>query len=312
MSCQAKLKKAALVLKNLPQAQSDKILSRLEANDLRTVFQAINELDVNTTRPFFDALSDLARESQQQFSPPQSDGEATAETTPIVASPQQLADAQDNSFGFLFSRSADDICGLLADEHPRAIATVIMHLPQQVSAQILRSLEPVQRVSVVKRMCETREPVAAEVSSLALALKQRLLKRDQSRAIHPDRKSQIAGIMQWVGPEVSTQLREQMPGDMPVLDELARDHGGSIEVLKTCDQQEIRRLFPQANHEIWAAALRHACPTIRQLVMKSIDPADAKQVESHLRAEYIAVNLTPRAAQRRIADALASLRWSAQ
>lgn len=242
MATSTKLQKAALVLENLPEAHSRKIRSRLASDDLCSVFSAINELDRSSVQPFFEALAELARETQRETRLQQQPGKQLEENPqPVQASsdlphdhrahehraiagtPEELSGADKNPFGFLFTRSAREITSLIADEHPRDIAVVMSYLPRETSAQLLRGLEPVQRISVVRRMCDLTVGADENLSALILALKHRLMKRDQSRRADQKRKDHIAGIMKLVGPDITRQLAEQLQGELPLFDEITRN-----------------------------------------------------------------------------------------
>ncbi|MEZ6095766.1 MAG: hypothetical protein R3C03_16305 [Pirellulaceae bacterium] len=71
-------------------------------------------------------------------------------------------------FAFLINVAPDVTNELLRDEHPKNIAIVLANLPPQVANEQVKLLEPVLRVSVVKRICQLEsEDSAAETSQLA-------------------------------------------------------------------------------------------------------------------------------------------------
>lgn len=221
MSTLSKLQKAALVLEHLPKSASQKIRARLDSSDLCSVFGAINELDITDVQPFFDALAELARETQAEFSGTRGSASPATPETMIASSPGELSEASDNPFGFLFSRSAREVGLLIGEEHPREIAVVLSYLPRAIAAQMIRKLDPVQRISVVRRMCDLTGTATEDLANLVVALKHRLQKRDQAARVDQKRKDHIAGIMQLLDPEISQQLFEHLRGEVPVIDEIA-------------------------------------------------------------------------------------------
>ncbi len=298
--------KAAIVLKNLPAVQCEKVLARLESSDLRTVFQAINELDVNTTRPFFEALDELARESQKYID---DDKTATTQKTdlPIASHPQQLADAADNRFGFLFARSVGEVVALLSDEHPREIANVLTNLPKDTAANVLQQLEPVHRVAVVRRLCDPVSINEADATNLAIALKQRLNKIDRGNCPDNDQRKRASGILEQLAPQTAQELAEQAGGDTPMLDELIARHSCSFSIFKSCNQKQIRSLFGCTDSALWSSALRECDPSVRKHILNSLTPSDSRLVGRQMIDVSCQVAPPGLVAQQKLTDALAAM-----
>jgi|GEM_PF-4647766 len=300
----SQLAKAAVVLKNLPSVQSGKVLARLESSDLRTVFKAINELDLDTTRKFFDALDDLAREAQKHID--NSTSEQVSDK-PVAGNPQQLADAASNPFGFLFSRSFRVVADLLADEHPREIAVVLTHLPKQIAASLLLQLEPVHRVAVVRRMCDQSMDNERETTSLAIALRQRLGKMDRAARTNPFYRQKIGEILKQLGSAETQQLADQAGGDAPLLDQFAFQNSRCFNAFKNCSAETVRKVFRQTDPAIWASALRECDPPVRRHIMKSLSPSDSRLVGRQMIDLTCQVAPPCNIAQQQLADALAGL-----
>ena len=63
------LYQAAIILQSLPKAQAAKILSRLEAVDIKTVFDALDKVDKSSVNELRDALGDLESYLETAFPP---------------------------------------------------------------------------------------------------------------------------------------------------------------------------------------------------------------------------------------------------
>lgn len=303
----SRLRRAAVVLRHLPKASSARILSRLEARDLQTVFAALNDLDRTATQPFFDALEALAREAQQQEqSLPAGGAEQQAQSQAIAATPEVLAAAAENPFGFLFSRSAGEVRELLRDEHPRNIALVLGHLPHEAAGDVLRHLEPLQRLAVVKRMCESGQQDPGEVSSLSLALRHRLKK--QAAAPPVDQREHLRKILDAAGPEIRDELGSVVESCSPHGSRATAARTDNFSQLEECSAAELRELFARLDDSLWAAALREARASTRLHVLAALDPADSRRVGRKILDRSSEVSLSARQAQRKILDALCDLR----
>lgn len=310
MSQFSRLKKAAVVLKHLPPAASARIFSRLAPGDLKTVFAAIHDLDRASTAPFFEALDELAREAQR-IDAEQAVAAPEPVTTSLLSRPEDLTRAAESSFGFLVTRTVDEVQQLLRDEHPRNIALVLGQLPPEAAATLIRGFEPMQRMSIVRRMCDTSS-TPEETANLVFALKQRLRKGTpgQPEAVQPVRH--VARMLEHAGPELTQELGGLLYQSASHPSRLAKQLAvEDFEQLAHCAPDELRELFSRVDDSAWAAALRESRAATRKHVLAALAPADARRVGRKIIDRSREVSLPGRTAQRQIVAELSRLRSAA-
>lgn len=168
------LRNAAIVLNSLKPEQAEQVLSRLEAGDVRNVFQEIDKLDQVTSRQIFAALDQLARDAQHRL--PVSPPALSTASPPQLPLDDPLLTAEQKQSPFFFLARTDPALTteLIIDEHPADIALILAQMPANVAAVQLKSLDPVLRVSVLKRICQLESADPARSHELAYALRIRL------------------------------------------------------------------------------------------------------------------------------------------
>ncbi len=307
MSQFSRLKKAAVVLKHLPPAASARIFSRLAPGDLKTVFAAIQDLDRATTQPFFDALDELAREAQRIETEQSATLPATV-TTSILSRPEDVSAAASSSFGFLVTRTVDEVQDLLRDEHPRNIALVLAELPPEASATLIRGFEPLQRMAIVRRMCDA-SATPDETANLVFALKRRLRKPSSHPSATHSPVSHVARMLEHAGPELTQELGGLLHQSASHPSRLATQLAvEDFDQLAESPGAELRELFGHVDDSTWAAALRQCRAATRKHVLASLAPFDSRRVGRKMLDRSREVSLPGRAAQRQIVAELTRLR----
>jgi flagellar motor switch protein FliG len=305
MSQFSRLKKAAVVLKHLPPAASARIFSRLGPGDLKTVFAAIQDLDRSSTQPFFDALDELAREAQR-IEGEQLPAQPAPVSATVLSRPEDLTAAADSHFGFLVTRTVDEVQQLLRDEHPRNIALVLANLPPEASATLIRGFEPLQRMAIVRRMCDS-SATAEETANLVFALKRRLRKAAPPTGNNP--VSHVARMLEHAGPELTQELGGLLHQSASHPSRLAAQLAvEDFEQLGECTSEELRDLFGRVDDSTWASALRHCRASTRKHILAALKPADARRVGRKMLDRSHEVSLPGRAAQRQIVAELSRRR----
>jgi flagellar motor switch protein FliG len=149
------LRKAAVVLRNLPMPQRTQLLGRLDARQAEAVTAAMNGLG---------RLDEMEQQNVvREFT-------AAGEASSIRRRP-----AGTPPFQFLRDLSVDALLALMSGENPQAVALVLGQLPPQLAGKVLEKLTPEEQFSVVCRIAGMSEPSADVVRDVEHGLKRRLL-----------------------------------------------------------------------------------------------------------------------------------------
>lgn len=157
------LRKAAVLLSSLPDAQAADLLSRLDPPQLAAIEAAL-ALDEPCTP---EEESDVLREFAASRAPSQAITRARPAETTSKASPLAAASVPSQStrpFAFLQGVDRQTLLGLLAEERTQTLAVVATHLTSADGAALVSNLSPESQLAVI-RAISTMEPVDAAVLS---------------------------------------------------------------------------------------------------------------------------------------------------
>jgi flagellar motor switch protein FliG len=146
-------RKAAVLLKTLPQPQAAALLAKLSREEAAAVADETA------------AIGQIAREEEDavicEFA---AAGHLANNCHSVAASP----------FAFLHGLDAQQLLTLIGDEHPQTIALVLSQLPARQAAETLAALPPQQQASVISRIATTEQPNLEIVEEVATAIHHRL------------------------------------------------------------------------------------------------------------------------------------------
>ncbi len=278
MNTQSSLHQAAMILKSLPKRQAAAILSRLRAADMKQVLEAVNLLDQVTGEQLNESLERLNQEARRWTSTPAENREAVEHLRQItqsnaVARPPEHKTPSHYSrhpFGFLIETLPMIRDQVLLDEHPKNIAIVLSSLPPDVASSCLKSLEPIVRVSVLKRLCELDELDKEEVNQLSYALKLRHQKLYNRNPLGSPGLKTAAAMLSCTDPDTQATLVAMLEQSDPELADELQKSLVTLENLLNFEDGLLKELLNQVDTSFWAPALKKASNAVQQKVLRNM------------------------------------------
>jgi flagellar motor switch protein FliG len=200
------LRKAAILLRSLPQGQSEELLGRLEPEGAAAVAAEMADLQ---------EIDDAERQSVVlEF--------AGANAARPVERPATVAPP----FQFLYDLKADAIVELIGEERPQTIALVLCCLPPRVAAAVLEKLAPAEQFSVVCRIAALGEPAPEILQDVETQLYRRLVGGERApagrrglsgvvkilNALEPAIERRLLGELSETDPQLAREIRREMFG----------------------------------------------------------------------------------------------------
>jgi flagellar motor switch protein FliG len=179
-------RKAAVVLKSLPDEQAVQLLGQLPMAESAAV------------RDEMVGIGLLDRRQQE-------------------AALREFASAADSRkhFDFLFGLTPPELLSLLADEHPQTIALVLSHLPPYQAAEALGEMTPEQQASIIRRIATMERPEPEIFRDVEDAIQRRL-----AGPVHvetADGMTSVVKLLSAMPPAGERQLLADLAQSDPVL-----------------------------------------------------------------------------------------------
>ena len=166
-------------------------------------------------------------------------------------------------FSFLNTVDHETKLQLLEDEHPRNIALVLSCVEPDAASNLISTLDPVLRVSVLKRICELEELDPEEIAYLGFELKSRLDKLtglEQESALGIDVASRVlSGVDETVQYSLLAEIDQADP-------DMARFLKSSVVVfedLERLDSDGLKLVLSKLDTSVLAPALKHASSSLQ-------------------------------------------------
>ncbi len=284
MNATSSLIQAAIILKSLSKQQAARILSRLEAADIQQVLDAINTLDHVTADQISAALERLNREARRWKTEREDERDVEKLNTATEAirscldgdSPGPIE--PDHPFGFLVHALPMVRDHLLEDEHPKNIAIVLSTMPPEIASECMKSLEPMTRVSVLRRICELNELPQEEISQLSFTLKLRF-KKMMNTPHHMQMGMQAAAELLSCSDSGSQEtLLAFISQSDPDLAHKLSQSVIKIEDLETMEDSEIKILLAHVDTSCWAPTLKNAPLAVQQKILANMADRPAEML----------------------------------
>lgn len=269
MSLSSSLTRAAVVVNRLSTDYAARVLSRLEPEDIKSVLAAISQLKKSTPLEVRDSIERFATETGIEINRRihvSGSGLTNSDSRESdVLSYRSVSTTCESELPFSFLNTVDHETKLqlLEDEHPRNIALVLSCVEPDAASNLISTLDPVLRVSVLKRICELEELDPEEIAYLGFELKSRLDKLtglEQESALGIDVASRVlSGVDETIQYSLLAEIDQADP-------DMARFLKSSVVVfedLERLDSDGLKLVLSKLDTSVLAPALKHASSSLQ-------------------------------------------------
>ena len=246
------LRKAAVVLLSLDDAQAADLLDRLPADAARRLSAESRLLAATRGVPPHAQECVLAEFVR------------AAEILPGLPVPYQPPPPA--RFADFHEAAPDDLLDTIRDEHPQTIALVLAHLPPERAGEILTRLEPHRKVEVVKRIAGIEQTSDVVIEQVERALRERLHAL-MGRTIRTCGAGAVAEILHATDERVEDEVMDGLDAEAPELAEQVRRVAAIFEDLLHAPDHDIRAVIEQLDRQTITLALRTAREELKRKVL---------------------------------------------
>jgi flagellar motor switch protein FliG len=173
-----------------------------------------------------------------------------------------------------------EVAGLLQDEHPQVVATVLVHLDRQQASRVLEWLNEPLRHEVVQRVAEWRGVPAEAMRELNAWLAKRLRKEETET----DGEVLAAELLQHLSPAVRTQVESGLASDAPELLGHLKARQLGMEDMKRLTPESRTRFFKVVPGNALLLALKGADPDMVESLLHRMPETAARRLKDDLEA----------------------------
>jgi flagellar motor switch protein FliG len=283
------IRKAAVLLMSLPEAQAAQLLSQLEPKFVEAVSieiaragavspdeQQTTILDfANSTPGGLSSQSgglDIARKLVEQAL-----GKASA---PTIETIRQSVEGL--PFGFLQKIDSQNLLTFISDEHPQTIALILSHLKPPQAAEIISGLNPECQLSVIRRVATMGQTSPEIIEEVEQGLENRVASLMSQQFKNAGGVPAVAKILNVVDRATERTLMENLAQEDKELVEEIRRLMFVFDDIARLGNREIQTLLKNVESSQWAMALKGASEEMKTKITSNMSKRAAEMLREEM------------------------------
>lgn len=274
------LRRAAVLVLSLDDANADAILDQLPENDaalVRRMMVEIDNVDADEQRRTIDEFLRRQTPTRRATGVELDPGLAKKIQTGSSSVPAASAD-DDKPFRFLRTAHGEKITPFITGEHPQTIAVVVSHLPDDRAAAVLASLDSELQAEVIQRLIDLDQADPEVIREVERALESRMLEQAVADRRRESGLASVARILEAAEPALRRTIMTNLSRQDRKLAERLRPQRFEFEDLYEVDDATLATVVAAAGMEISRLALAGAKESLLERIVKPLTPREAKKM----------------------------------
>lgn len=285
--------RAAVLLLGIGEVNAAEVLKHLEPRQVQRVGTAMTGMANVSKEEIEQVVSEFLDQAEQQTSLGV-DSEQYVRDMLVAAVGQERAtsfldrilSSQDNSgLATLKWLDARTIADLIRNEHPQIIATILMTLDSELSAEVLSEFPKEKHVDLVLRMSaiDTVKPEA--LKELGETIEQQLAGKQQGKAASIGGIKSVADIINHLDSSLETNILDTIKESDAALCESIQEKMFVFENLSSIDDRSIQTILREISSDVLLIALKGADIQVRDKIFKNMSKRAAELLMDDLDAK---------------------------
>jgi flagellar motor switch protein FliG len=283
------LTNSAILLFSLGEELAAEVFKQLDPKEVRRIGAAMAKLGSVSREQIEQVIRDYESEAQNHSSFGQGNDDyvrkvitrALGEDKAGFLLSHIVKDKGAKSIDTLNWMDAEMVSGLIQNEHPQIIASILVHLERETAADVLKRLPERLRTDATLRIAtlDGIQPVALRELNEVLS---KLLSGKESKRKSLGGTRAAAEILNFLGDGVDTAIIEAIKTNDEKLSQQIVDEMFLFENLLEVDDKGIQLVLRDVQSEVLVIALKGADETLRDKVLKNMSSRAAETLRDDL------------------------------
>jgi flagellar motor switch protein FliG len=284
------VRKSAILLLSLSEAQASEILKRLPPEAVEEVSReiaGIREIPKETRQEIFGEFYNLAlansylSEGGLEYAKGLIRKSLSAADADRVIK-QVTQQVQTTPFSFLQKAESENLLTFIQDEHPQTIALILAHLPPQKASEILVGLPSQKQIEVVKRVANMEQTNPEVIKEVERGLEHRLSDIVSQTFEKAGGVDTVAEILNLADRSTEKGIMEGLEAEDPDLVEQIRRLMFVFEDILLVNDKGIQSVLKEVDNEELALALKTASDELKQKIFKNMSERAAQLIQEDM------------------------------
>jgi len=284
------IERAAILLLGMGEENAAEVLKHLEPRQVQKVGMAISTMSTVSKAKMNDVLAEFINSVEEQTSLTV-DNENYLRTVLIAALGEDKAmpfidrildsdkDSGINRLKWLDGRLIAD---LIRNEHPQIIATILIHLDSEQSAEVVSYFTPEKRAEVLLRMCtiDTVKPEA--LSELGQVIERQLSGQKVSKTASVGGIKSVADVINFLDGTIEAEVLDHIQKWDEDLSDKIRDKMFVFDNLVDMDNRSVQTLLRDVTSEQLLLALKGTTELVKEKIFSNMSKRAADLLRDDL------------------------------
>src|ERR1700683_4385036 len=284
------VRKSAILLLSLSEAQASEILKRLPPEAVEEVSReiaGIREIPVEPRQEIFGEFYNLALANSylSEGGLDYAKGLIRKSLNPADADriiKQVTQQVQTTPFSFLQKAESENLLTFIQDEHPQTIALILAHLPSQKASEILVGLPSQKQIEVVKRVANMEQTNPEVIKEVERGLEYRLSDIVSQTFEKAGGVDTVAEILNLADRSTEKGIMEGLEAEDPDLVEQIRRLMFVFEDILLVNDKGIQSVLKEVDNEELSLALKTASDDLKHKIFKNMSERAAQLIQEDM------------------------------
>jgi flagellar motor switch protein FliG len=314
------VRKAAVLLISLDQAQAAEIMKRLPldaAEEVSREIASLKEVGVTMRREVFVEFYNLALANSYVTEGGLEYAKLllrkslkTDEADRIIKQVTQMV--QTTPFSFLQKAESENLLTFIQDEHPQTIALILAHLPPLKASEILVGLPSQKQIEVVKRVANMEQTNPEVIKEVERGLEHRLSDIVSQTFEKAGGVDTVAEILNLADRSTEKGIMEGLEAEDPDLVEQIRRLMFVFEDILLVNDKGIQSVLKEVDNDALSLALKTASDELKQKIFKNMSERASQLIQEDMQYMGPVRVSDVEAAQQKIVDIVRRLEDSGE
>lgn len=289
-----KIRNAAIILLGIGDKQASEILKNMSPKEVRSILEAINNIDSVSEEDVVNALNDFFRDSNNSSGIDVSSKEqmknsiiqAVGSRGGMGAIIQGIDSEKDKWLDLLKSQPVSNIVDLIQDEHPQIITALVIiifnYLSSEHGTKIIKLMPKPMQNKVFRRMTGMGSMSKIGIDTLAAYFEKELEDSEKNNVITLDGLETVANIISYLDSETEHEIMNDLTSENKALGEKIADKIFPFQRLAELDKKSLQVLLKEVKNEDLLIALKGVDEHVKQIFMMNMSTKAAEILKDEM------------------------------
>lgn len=272
------IERAAILLLSMGEKNASEVLKHLEPRQVQKVGMAMSTMDtVNKVKmqsvliDFVSAIEDqssLTVDTEHYLRTVLIEALGEEKATPFID--RILVSDKDSGLNRLKWLDGRLIADVIRNEHPQIIATILIHLDSEQTAEVVSYFSADKRAEVLLRMCNIDTVKPEAISELGQVLEKQLSGQKMGKSASVGGIKSVADVINYLDGSMDEEVLAKIKDWDEDLSEKIRDKMFVFENISDMDDRSVQTLLRDVTSEQLKVALKGATETTREKIFTNM------------------------------------------